>query len=195
MMRFLFLLIYLPSLAFAQPKLPNLSSPPPTDARAAFLKVMKTPTILILKEFKTICDASRTYVDFENDQKVYDQLSELKKRPDLVKLRVLLHAANACTQDKSKASLIEFLGVDMIVKYPVLTIRALHNESLVDKLALPLMEAEPDELAGADCSTPECQGRRRQAFKEKRDVLERAKIRKSEEDVRSKLLAALKSDK
>jgi hypothetical protein len=155
---------------------------------------MKTPTILILREFRQVCSSSKTLVDFENDQLVFDQLKELKKRTDLVKIRALIYAAANCSEGESKKALLEFVGVDLLLSYPVLTIRALDREKLVDQVGSSIVEAGPVELSGVSCATPECQEKRKKTFLGKRKVLETAKIRKIEEPVRNKLLSFLKSD-
>lgn len=173
--------------------LPSLNPAPPPDSRASYLKLMKTPTILILREFRKVCDTSGTSIDFE-DQEVFDKLKELQKRLDfVVELRGLVFAAQKCTNGKSNLSLLEFLGVDVLLKQPKLLVRALNLEKANSDVLILIAKAEPDEIAGVDCSTVECQAKRKDAYKKKISALETAKIRKEEESVRQSLIAAIRS--
>jgi hypothetical protein len=153
---------------------------------------MKTPTILILQEFRKVCGTSGTGIDFDQDQDVFDKLKDLQKRPDVVKLRGLVFATQKCTQGKSNESLLEFLGVDILLSQPRLLVRALSLEKTESGVLVLIAKAEPDEFVGVECKTPECTSKRREAFQKKKSALESAEIRKTEEYVRQNLLTAIR---
>jgi hypothetical protein len=168
-----------------------LSSPLPSDSRTALLKVMKTPTILILEEFKTVCNSSGTKIDFERDQSIFDQLTDLKKRGDLLKIRALLFAAVHCADPKSISSLMEYLGVEILDTYPVMLIRTLHQEKLADLLVTHLVRAEPNEVSGINCTSSKCKDLRENAFRQKHLAIEGARLRHNEEPIRQQFLNSL----
>ncbi len=158
------------------------------------MKLVKTPTILILREFRKVCGTSGTNIDFDQDQEVFDKLKEVLKRLDMViETRGLIYAAKNCTQGKSRDSVVEFLGVDMLLKQPRQLIRALTLEKVEPDTLVLIAKAEPDEIAGVECTTPECTAKRQDAFQKKKTAIESAKVRKSEEPVQSNLLAAIRS--
>lgn len=176
--------------AEARPR-PSLSPQLPQDSREAFLKLVRTRTVLILRDFRKVCAGHKTLLAFDKDQEIFDNLNDVKKRPDITVLRGLVHALSNCVEGKSKESLIEFLGVDMLTSAPLLVVRALYREKTADGLLSSIASAEPDEIAGVDCSAPECQEKRREAFSKKKSALEKIRVRKEEETVRSRLLASL----
>ncbi|HEX4924639.1 MAG TPA: hypothetical protein VFV50_11155 [Bdellovibrionales bacterium] len=171
--------------------LPSLRPQLPQDSREAFLKLVRTRTVLILRDFRKVCSGNKTLLAFDQDQEIFDMLNDVKKRPDITVLRGLVHALSNCTEGKSRDSLVEFLGVDILTTSPLLLVRALYREKAGDDLTSSLARAEPDEIAGVDCSAPECQQKRKDAFTKKKSALEKIRVRKDEEPVRARLMAAL----
>jgi len=174
--------------------MPSLNPAPPADSKTGLMKLVKTPTILILREFRKVCGTSGTKIDFDQDQEVFDKLKEILKRLDmLIETRGLVYAAKNCTDGKSRDSLVEFLGVDMLLKQPRQLIRALLLEKADNDLIVTIAKADPDEIAGLDCSTDECKAKRKDAFQKKNTALENLKVRKEEDSVRQNLLSAVRA--
>lgn len=160
------------------------------DARTEFLNLVKTPSSDQLKKFKSVCNYASP-INFLNDADVSQGVKKLVHTGEVFGIRALLFAESNCANETSHEIVLGWLGNEMLIHQASGVIQAFYDENKAEHLN-EIAKRENNEWRNLECKTNTCRLQRNTYFEGKLNAVKKAKISKSMEPVRQKLLGSLK---
>ncbi len=160
-----------------------------TDAKKAFLDIVKNPSLKNLQKFKNTCDYSSP-INFETDHDVISAVKSIYNLGNVYAVRALLFAEENCANETSHELILSWLGNEILINQASSVIQAFFDENKSDHLN-EVAKREDIEWRKVQCKTQTCRIQRNTYFQSKLTATQKAQIPEKMEPIRQQILSSL----